>query len=167
MAFSHWLNSERAMWEGGERERESATEWDKERERASWYNWQKQLYNHEETWQDFGQKEWASAGRLENPTNVEASHVMSCCCHSSGLWIATKLPLDPWGSKRHRYEVPNLRGATHDCEGKVTGETCTISAFHWMSPWGDYGQKNGVGWNILNTCTHIHLYTHITVYMYI
>lgn len=24
--------------------------------------------------------------------------------------------------------VPNLRGATHDCEGKVTGETCTISA---------------------------------------
>ena len=29
-------------------------------------------------------------------------------------------------------EVPNLRGATHDCEGKVTGETCNISAFHWM-----------------------------------
>ena len=24
--------------------------------------------------------------------------------------------------------VPNIRGATHDCDGKVTGETCTISA---------------------------------------
>lgn len=40
MAFSHWLNSERAMWEGGERERECDRVRQRERERASWYNWQ-------------------------------------------------------------------------------------------------------------------------------
>ena len=154
--MAYGLQSLAELWESnvgrGERERVRQSETKRERE-GELVQLAKQLYNHQETWQDFGQKEWASAGCLENPTNVEASHVMSCCCHSSGLWIATKLPLDPWGSKRHRYEVPNLRGATHDCEGKVTGETCTISAFHWMSPWGDYSQKNGVGWNILNTCT--------------
>ena len=68
----------------------------------------------------------------------ESWDVMSC--PTNPPWTLTGIHL--LGSVSNHalpLKVPNIRGATHDCDGKVTGETCTIS---------DWGLKlNGDEWS--------------------